>query len=100
MRKGEVREDEVSEMIDRCFRRSKPPVELYVKNSDGSYNAISEGTVVDVDLATKELKYDIVSYLRTKELEIDSRMTQVKCEAYELALTRSRQLERIEEEEE
>lgn len=95
-----MRKDEVSEMIDRCFRRSKPPVELYVKNSDGSYNAISEGTVVDVDLATKELKYEIDSYLRFKKAEIDNRLTQVKCEAYELALTHSRPLERIEEEEE
>lgn len=92
--------DKVSEMIGRCLRRSKPPVELYVKNSDGSYNAIPEGTVADIDLAIKELKHEIDNYLFIKEAAINNRLIQAKCEAYELALTHSRPLERIKEEEE
>lgn len=94
-----MREDKVSIMIGRCLRRSKPPVELYVKNSDGSYSAIQEEVVADIDLATKELEYEIDNYLRFKENEIDNRLTQVKCEAYELALTHTRPMERIKEEE-
>ena len=95
-----MKEDKVSEMIERCLKRSKPPVELYSKGDGGSYNQIFDGVVADIEHATEELKYEISNYLRIKEAEINSKLIQAKCDAYELALTHSRPLERIKEEEE
>lgn len=93
-------EDEIAKIIGRCLKRCKPPVKLYSKNSDGSYNAIFDGVVADIESATEELLDAIGDYLRLKikEAEIDSKLIQVKCDAYELALTHSRPIERISEE--
>ena len=88
-------ENNVCKIIDRCLKRSKPPVKLYSKDSDGSYYEISSELVVDAKLATEELEHEISNYLRIKEAEINNRLTQVKCEAYELALTHTRPIERF-----
>lgn len=91
-------EDGIAKIIGRCLKRCKPPVKLYSKNSDGSYNAIFDGVVADIESATEELVDAIGNYLRLKikEGEIDNKILQVKCDAYELALTHSRPIENIE----
>ena len=93
-------ENEIGKIIDRCLNRCKPPVQLYVKNDDGSFDGLSDGVVADTRAAAEELEHEISNYLRIKEAEINNKLTQVKCEAYELALTHSRPTERIREEEE
>jgi hypothetical protein len=94
-------ENEIGERISRCLKRCKPPVDLYIKESDGDYIKINDGAVADINSATEELEEAIGNYLRLKikEAEIDNRLIQVKCDAYELALTGSRPAERIREEE-
>jgi hypothetical protein len=94
-------ENEIGERISRCLKRCKPPVDLYIKESDGDYIKINDGAVADINSATEELEEAIGNYLRLKikEAEIDNRLIQVKCDAYELALKGSRPAERIREEE-
>lgn len=88
---------ELKSTIERCLKRCKPPVQLYVENDDGSFNKIHDGVVADIESATEELEYEISNYLRTKEAEINNKLTQAKCDAYELALTRTRPIETIRE---
>ena len=90
-----MNENEIEDLISRCLRHSKPQVKLYSKDDLGNYNEIRDGTVADIDMVTKELKREIGNYIRLKEAEINNKLTQVKCEAYELALTHSRPTERI-----
>lgn len=93
-------ENGIGKIINRCLKRCKPPVDLYVKESDGGYIKINDGVVADINSATEEIGDAIGNYLRLKikEAEIDNRLIQVKCDAYELALTHSRPIERIKEE--
>lgn len=93
-------ENGIGKIINRCLKRCKPPVDLYVKESDGGYIKINDGAVADVNSATEEIEDAIGNYLRLKikEAEINNRLIQVKCDAYELALTHSRPIERIKEE--
>ena len=86
--------------IERCLNKCKLPVQLYVENDDGSFNEVPDGAVADIKSATEELEHEISNYLRIKEAEKNSKLLQVKCEAYELALTHSRPIERIIEDEE
>ena len=90
---------ELKSTIERCLRRCKPPVEIYGKETDGSYFKIRDGAVASVDMAAEELEHEISNYLRIKESEINNKLTQAKCDAYELALTHTRPIERIKEEE-
>lgn len=92
-------EDEIAKIIGRCLGRSRPPVPLYIKDDDGSYKEICDGAAADIEQATEALVYEIGNYLRMKEAELNNKLTQVKCDAYELALTHSRPTERTREEE-
>lgn len=87
---------ELKSTIIRCLKRCKPPVDLYVKNED-EFNVIRDGVVADIENATEELEHEIGNYLMAKEAEINSKLVQTKCEAYELALTHTRPTERISE---
>lgn len=91
---------ELKNTIERCLKRCEPPVQLYVENDEGTFNKILDGAVADIESATEELEYAIRNYLSIKEAEIDSRLIQAKCDAYELALTHTRPIERIREDEE
>lgn len=93
-------ENEIRKIIGRCLRGSKPLAPLYGKNDDGSYFKIRDGAVADIEQAAEALEYEIDNYLRMKEAEINNKLTQAKCDAYELALTHSRPIERIRENEE
>lgn len=90
---------ELRSVIERCLKMCKPPVTLYTKDENGEFHAILDGVVADIMDATGELEHEISMHLMAKEAEINSKLVQAKCEAYELALTHTRPIERIEEEE-
>lgn len=90
---------ELRSIIERCLKRCKPLVTLYTKNEKEEFYPILDGTVADIMNATEELEKELGHEISIKEAEINSKLTQVKCEAYELALTHTRPIERIEEEE-
>ena len=92
-----MKKDTIDKIIIQCLKNSLPPVKLYSKDSDGDYYEIKLGVVADIDSAARNLKNEINSYLSVKEAEINSKLIQVKCEAYELALTHSRPIERLKE---
>lgn len=90
---------ELKSTIERCLKRCRPLVQIYVENDDGTFNEVHDGVVADIESATEELEHEISGYLSIKEAEINNKLTQVKCDAYELALTHTRPIERIREEE-
>ena len=92
-------EDELCKIIDRCIDKARPyPDEIGYRrcidenDNDKYYECdyfIKDWVIRD------ELEREIASYLRIKEAEINSKLIQVKCDAYELALTHSRPIEKI-----
>lgn len=97
-------EDKVGEIIDRCIARAKRiglpgySVSEDVDTHELTYSPDTD--LISACIVREELEHEIGKYLRIKEAEINSRLTQAKCDAYELALTHSRPIERIGEEEE
>lgn len=94
-------EDEVGEIIDRCIARAKSiglPGYSASENVDThELTYFPDADLISACVVREELEHEIGNYLRIKEAEINSRLTQAKCDAYELALTHSRPVERIEE---
>lgn len=95
-------EDEVGEIIDRCIARAMPRDAsgvgyIATENLDTHELTYFPNTdLISACVVREELEHEIGNYLRIKESEINSRLTQAKCDAYELALTHSRPVERIE----
>lgn len=98
-------EDKIGEIIDRCIARAKPQTpdqKGYNKGvkENGETFYYENFDLISAYMVREELEHEISNYLRIKEAEINSRLTQAKCDAYELALTHSRPVERAGEEEE
>lgn len=98
-------EEEVGQIVDSCIERIKPrsPDQIgYLKfrNEKGEDTYFENSDLISAFAVREELKHEIGYYLRMKETEINSRLIQTKCEAYELALTHTRPMERVRGEEE
>jgi hypothetical protein len=98
-------EDKLGEIIDRCIKKATPVFEgeigyIRVKCENGEDEYWKDDDLIKARVVREELEHEIGNYLRIKEAEINNRLTQVKCDAYELALTHSRPIERIREEQE
>lgn len=98
------KEDKLGEIINRCINRAKPHSQDQIGYNKGVDENGLDIYLENYDLTSAyvvrdELEHGIANYLRTKEAEINSKLAQAKCEAYELALTHSRPVERIMEEE-
>lgn len=94
-------EDEVGNIIDRCIYRAMPKVEeqigytKYTNGETGLDDYLQNNDLISACVVREELEHEIANYLRIKEAEVNSKLTQAKCEAYELALTHTRPIERL-----
>lgn len=94
----------LDDIIDGCIERAKGIGELgagYTACQDVATKEITYVKCNDLVWGTvlkKELKRSIEHYLFVKEAGFENKVVQAKCDAYELALTRSRPVERIGEE--
>lgn len=97
-------ENKVDAIITRCIARARPQTEDqkgYTKgiNENGEFIYLENYDFISAFRIEEELKHEIANYLHTKEVEVNSRIIQAKCEAYELALTHTRPAENNKEEE-
>lgn len=91
------KEDEAGEIIDRCISVAKAHGQYQNQigynryaNEKGEDVYFENDDLISAYIVRDELEREIASYLRIKEAEINSKLAQAKCEAYELALTGTR----------
>ena len=97
-------ENKVDAIITRCITKARPYTEDqkgYIRgvNENGEFIYWENYDFISAFIIEEELKHEIANYLRIKEVEVNSKLIQAKCEAYELALTHTRPVENNKEEE-